>query len=93
VEAYEGRVSQRGQITIPATLRARFGLTLGVRVRFVLESDGINVQHAKSRLYEGFGAAKTHNYSEGWAAVHQEFEEFVAEDAITRGQRYAMTRY
>ncbi len=27
VEAYEGKISQRGQITIPATLRARFGLT------------------------------------------------------------------
>ncbi len=92
MEAYEGRVSQRGQITIPATLRGRFGLTPGVRVRFVLESDGINVQHVKSRLYEGFGAAKTHNYSEDWVAC-QEFEEFVAEDAITHGQRYAMTRY
>jgi len=62
-------------------------------VWFVLESDAINVRHVKSRLYEGFGAAKPHNYPEDWVAVRREFEELVAEDAITRGQRYAMTRY
>ena len=82
-----GRISQKGQITIPAELRTQFGLEPGDKVRFVLEADGIIVQPAESRLLKYFGSVKPHNYPEDWAAVRREFEELAAEDAITRGQQ------
>ncbi len=87
MKEYVGRVSHKGQITIPAALRAKFGLASGYSVRFVLEADGIKVQRMESRLAEGFGSVQPHNYPEDWAAVRREFEELVAEDARTRGQQ------
>ena len=87
VKEYEGRISQKGQITIPKELREKFGLKPGDTVRFLLEADGIKLQRVESRLYKGFGTVKPHHYPEDWTAVRREFEELVAEDALTRGQQ------
>ncbi len=87
MKEYEGRISPKGQITVPAKFRAKFGLTPGVRVRIVLERDGIKVQRVESCLSKGFGTVKPHHYPEDWTAVRREFEELVAEDALTRGQQ------
>lgn len=87
MKAFESRVGQKGQITLPAELRARLGIKPKDTVEFVPEADGIKVRPRKSRLLEGFGAVQPHHRPEDWTAVRREFEELVAEDAMTRGQQ------
>lgn len=84
---YESRMTQKGQVTLPAELRAKLGLRPKDTVRFIEEADGIKVQRAESRLRKYFGVVKPHNYPEDWTAVRREFEERAAEDARTRGQQ------
>ena len=38
------RVTEKGQITIPISLRKRYGLQPNVEVEFVAEGDGIRIQ-------------------------------------------------
>jgi hypothetical protein len=45
------------------------------------------VRQAKSNLLKHFGSVTPRNHPENWVALRREFEEGVAEDAATRGQR------
>jgi AbrB family looped-hinge helix DNA binding protein len=87
MKEYESRMTQKGQITIPAEIRAQLGLKPKDRVRFVPEADGVKVQPAESRLRKYFGSVTPHSHPEDWTAVRREFEELAAEDARTRGQQ------
>jgi AbrB family looped-hinge helix DNA binding protein len=39
-----GRISEKGQVTIPKPLREAFGIRAGDRLEFVAERDGIKVR-------------------------------------------------
>ncbi len=52
----------------------------------VVDGDA-QVQQAKRNLHKHFGSVTPRNRPEDWAALRQEFEEGVAEDAATRGQQ------
>ncbi len=45
------------------------------------------VQQAKSNLHKHFGSVTPRTRPEDWAALRREFEEGVAAEAATRGQR------
>lgn len=86
VKAFESRLTQKGQVTIPAEIRTRLGLKPKDKVRFVPEADGVKVQPAESKILKSYGAVQPVNRPEDWRAVRREFEEFVAEDASKEDQ-------
>lgn len=87
MKEFESRITQKGQVTIPAEIRQQLGLKPKDKVRFVADADGVKVQLAESKLAKHFGSVKPINRPEDWTAVRREFEELVAEDAMTRGQQ------
>jgi len=47
------KISERGQITIPKTLRDRFGLQMNVEVEFIPTEDGVLMQkRSRSETFE-----------------------------------------
>lgn len=73
-------MTQKGQVTIPAAIRARLGLRPRDRVRFEIVGDQVTLKPADSRLLAGFGAVRPRHRPEDWAAVREEVERLVAED-------------
>jgi AbrB family looped-hinge helix DNA binding protein len=62
----ETRLTQKGQVTIPAEIRAKLGLKPKDTVRFELEGDAVKRKPAPSRLLAGFGAAQPTQKPEDW---------------------------
>ncbi|MHB8647963.1 MAG: AbrB/MazE/SpoVT family DNA-binding domain-containing protein [Thermomicrobiales bacterium] len=87
MKEFESRMTQKGQVTIPAEIRHLLGLKPKDKVRFVTDADGVRVRPAESKMAKHFGSVKPINRPEDWTAVRREFEELAAEDAMTRGQR------
>lgn len=52
------RVTEKGQITIPISLRKRYGLQPNVEVAFVAEGDGIRIQKRGSGSANPFRALR-----------------------------------
>jgi AbrB family looped-hinge helix DNA binding protein len=77
----ESRMTGKGQVTIPAAIRAQLGLKPKDKVRFVPEADGVKVQPAESKLLKGYGAVTPLHRPENWSEVRREFEEMVADEA------------
>lgn len=87
VKEFESRVGQKGQITLPAELREKWGIKAKDKVRIVPEADGLKVQPAGSKMAKHFGSVQPVHSPEDYTEVRREFEELVAEDAATRGQQ------
>jgi AbrB family looped-hinge helix DNA binding protein len=55
-------LTERGQLVIPAKIRARYGLTAGTQVEFVDDDDGIRLvvrrKVARSNPADGYGLVK-----------------------------------
>ncbi len=81
------RMTQKGQVTIPAKIRAQLGLKPRNKVRFVPEDGGVRVQPAEYRARKEVGAVPPINSPEDWQAVRREFEELVAEDVANEDRR------
>lgn len=92
VTELEGRVGQKGQITLPKELREKWGIKAQDKVRIVPEADGLKVQPGGSRMAKHFGSVEPIRSPEDYTGVRREFEALVAEDAATRGQQQAMAR-
>ena len=65
----ESRMTQKGQVTIPAPIRARLGLKPRDRVRFEIAGDVVTIKPAESKLLAGFGAVQPRNRPEDWDAI------------------------
>jgi antitoxin PrlF len=76
----ETRLTQKGQVTIPAEIRSRLGLKPKDVVRFELEGDEVKLKPATSQLMEGFGAVSPRQKPEDWRKVRMEVEEAMADD-------------
>ena len=81
----ESRMTQKGQVTIPAPIRARLGLKPKDRVRFEIAGDVVTIKLAESRLLAGFGAVQPRNRPEDWNAIEEDFERQMAADAAAEG--------
>jgi AbrB family looped-hinge helix DNA binding protein len=81
----ESTMTQKGQVTIPAAIRARLGLRPRDRVRFEITGDVVTIKPAESQLLAGFGAVHPRNRPEDWNAIEEEFERLVAADAAAEG--------
>jgi AbrB family looped-hinge helix DNA binding protein len=78
----ETRVTPKGQVTIPAEIRAKLGLKPKDMVRFELEGDAVKLKPATSRLLEGFGAVTPKEKPEDWHKVRREMEEAMAAEVV-----------
>jgi antitoxin PrlF len=76
----ETKLTQKGQVTIPAEIRSRLGLKPKDIVRFEIEGDEVKLKPATSRLLEGFGAVIPSNKPEDWRKVRWEVEGTIAEE-------------
>jgi AbrB family looped-hinge helix DNA binding protein len=76
----ETRLTQKGQVTIPAEVRARLGLKPKDVVRFEIEGDVVKLKPATSRLLEGYGAVAPVHKPEDWKKVRTVVEQDMAEE-------------
>jgi len=76
----ETRLTQKGQVTIPAEIRHRLGLKPKDVVRFEIEGDEVKLKPATSQLLAGFGAVTPRQKPEDWRKVRAEVEEAIANE-------------
>ena len=76
----ETRLTQKGQVTIPAAIRSRLGLKPRDRVRFEVDGDGVKLKPSASKLLDGYGAVRPRKRPENWTKVRTEIEQGVAEE-------------
>ena len=82
----ETKVTQKGQVTIPAEIRARLGLKPKDVVRFEIEGDEVKLKPASSQLLAGFGAVRAIHKPEDWRKVRAEMEETMADEVAAEDQ-------
>ena len=68
-------MTQRGQVTVPAEVRHKFGLKPGDKVVFILEGDTVIVMPAKYSLESVFGSVKPINHPEDFDQLIREAKE------------------
>lgn len=81
MQLMETRMTRKGQVTIPISVRRMLGLKPGDRVRFRAGDGQAIVERAESALLAGFGAVPSIERPEDFAARRREFEQGVAEEA------------
>jgi antitoxin PrlF len=77
---FETTMTQKGQVTIPAAIRALLGLRPKDRVRFDVDGDEVRLRPANSKLLAGFGAVAPQRRPEDWPAVEDAVEQLMAVD-------------
>jgi AbrB family looped-hinge helix DNA binding protein len=76
----ETRLTQKGQVTIPAEIRARLGLKPRDMVHFEIEDDTVKIRPAVSNLLKGYGTVAPIKKPEDWKKVRAEIEDAVAQE-------------
>lgn len=76
----ETTLTQKGQVTIPAAIRARLGLKPRDKVRFEVDGEEVKLKPAPSKLLQGFGAVMPRQRPEEWSQVRNEVEQAIAEE-------------
>ena len=79
MRSLETTMTQKGQVTIPAEIRARLGLKPRDRVRFELDGDEVKLRPARSSILRGFGSIVPQT-TEAIVREREEFERGVAEE-------------
>jgi AbrB family looped-hinge helix DNA binding protein len=82
----ETTMTQKGQVTVPAEIRARLGLKPRDRVRFELEGDAVRLRPAPSRIARHFGAVPVSGTPLSAEQERQAFEEGVAREVAGEGR-------
>ena len=77
---YESRVTQKGQVTVPAEIREKLGIKPRDFVRFESTPDGVRLLPVPSRVERHFGAAGSKE-TPSWREERTAFEEGVAREA------------
>lgn len=78
----ESRMTAKGQVTIPAALRADLGLRPGDRIHFERDGEAIRLLPAPSSLRRGFGAVGPQSQPADDRLRREEFEQAVADDVM-----------
>jgi AbrB family looped-hinge helix DNA binding protein len=82
MQELETTVTEKGQVTIPRSVRARLGIKPKDKVAFEVEGDAVRIRRAPSRVLAGYGAVKPRRKPEDLRALREEFESNVAEEVI-----------
>jgi antitoxin PrlF len=83
---YLSRVTQKGQVTIPADIRRELNLETGDRVEFLVEGGTVRISPARSVVQASFGVVKPLSRPEDFRAIREEIEQAIAEEAMQRGR-------
>lgn len=75
----EGRLTQKGQVTIPLEIRSRLGLKPRDRVVFELAGDEVKLRPASSKILQGYGTVTPRNRPEDFRELREAFVSGVAE--------------
>ena len=76
----ETKMTQKGQVTIPAEIRNKLGLKPKDVVRFEIKGDEVKLKPATSCLLEGFGAVAPTQKPENWGKVREDMEAAMADE-------------
>ncbi len=76
------RMTSKGQVTIPADLRAELGLKPHDRVEFKLVNGALVVKKAESPIDRLFGILKGDGPPPDWRQLREEFEEHMANEGM-----------
>jgi AbrB family looped-hinge helix DNA binding protein len=79
----ETKLTQKGQVTIPAEIRHHLGLKPKDMVRFEIEGDEVKLKPAHSRLLAGFGAVPARHKPEDWRKVRAAVEGAMASEVAS----------
>ncbi len=83
----ETTVTVKGQVTIPAEIRARLGIKPRDKVRFELNGDTATLRKATSRILAAYGSIKTDGKPKDWRDLREEFEQGVADEVMSETER------
>jgi AbrB family looped-hinge helix DNA binding protein len=78
-------VTEKGQVTIPADVRATLGLRPKDKVIFEVEGDVATVRRAPSKVARWYGSVAPRQRPEDFSKLREEFEQDVAEEATREG--------
>jgi antitoxin PrlF len=78
----ETTVTTKGQVTIPAEIRARLGIKPRDKVAFDLNGDTATLRKAGSRILAAYGSIKTKGKPKDWRELRAEFEQGVADEVM-----------
>ncbi len=76
----ETTVTKKGQITVPAAVRARLGLKPKDKVVFEIEGKEIKIRRAVSKIARWYGSVIPIGKPEDFGKLRQEFEQGVAKE-------------
>jgi AbrB family looped-hinge helix DNA binding protein len=84
IRELETRLTQKGQVTIPAEIRARLGLKPKDAVRFEIDGDVVRLKPSGFKLIEGYGAVMPRKRPENWKKIRAKAEQTMAEEIGTK---------
>jgi antitoxin PrlF len=82
----ESRITQKGQVTVPAEIRAKLGLKPRDRVQFEVDGGTVRIRPARTRLMEGYGAVEPHARPEDFSRIREEVERAIAAEVMDASQ-------
>lgn len=86
MELLSGKMTSKGQITIPKELRDKFGLTEGDQFKFLIENDEVKIQPFKKKfLSQAIGRITSEeniNLDKMREVAHREAAEHILTDGI-----------
>ncbi len=77
---YVARLTQKGEVTLPAAIREELGIEPRDFVRFESTPEGVRILPVQSRVDRHFGAAAVSGKSHSWREERDAFEEGVADE-------------
>jgi len=85
----ETTVTTKGQVTIPAEIRARLGIKPRDKVAFELNGDTATLRKAGSRILAVYGSikVKVKGKPKDWRELREEFEQGVADEVMSETER------
>jgi antitoxin PrlF len=82
------RVSDKGQVTLPAQVRRKLGIKSGSRMEIDVREDSV-ILRPEGSVMDAYGAL--HDYAKGdagdWDAIRSEMEKSVAREVTDAGKR------
>jgi AbrB family looped-hinge helix DNA binding protein len=82
------RVSDKGQVTLPAEIRRKLGIKSGSRMEVDVRDDNV-ILKPEGSVMDAYGAL--HEYAKGdaedWEAVRSQMEKSVGEEVTDAGKR------
>ncbi len=78
-------LTQKGQVTIPADVRATLGLMPKDKIIFEVEGDAAKIRRAPSKVLRWFGSVTPKQRPEDFHKLREEFEQEVAKEVDGEG--------